>query len=38
MVRLDHAVVDDGLVVAAVDDVEVPGSDHAGFVVTLLPA
>ena len=33
-VRLDHALVDDGLVVLEVADVDVPGSDHRGIVVT----
>ena len=37
VVRLDHALVNDGLVVTAVDDVEIPGSDHAGLVVTVTP-
>jgi endonuclease/exonuclease/phosphatase (EEP) superfamily protein YafD len=37
-VRLDHALVRETLVVAAVDDVHVPGSDHVGFVVTVSPA
>lgn len=34
-VRLDHALVDDGLTALAVHDIEVPGSDHRGFAVTL---
>jgi endonuclease/exonuclease/phosphatase (EEP) superfamily protein YafD len=33
--RLDHALVDDLLVVATVTDVELPGSDHRGLIVTL---
>jgi len=37
-VRLDHALVNDGLVVAGVVDVDVPGSDHRGLVVSVLPA
>lgn len=34
-VRLDHALTGNGLVSTAVDDFRVPGSDHAGFVVTV---
>ncbi len=34
-VRLDHAVVNRRLVVEAVDDIDVPGSDHRGFIVTV---
>jgi endonuclease/exonuclease/phosphatase (EEP) superfamily protein YafD len=34
-VRIDHALVNDGLEVVAIDDVDLPGSDHRGFVVTL---
>ncbi|WP_040493364.1 endonuclease/exonuclease/phosphatase family protein [Ilumatobacter nonamiensis] len=37
-VRLDHALTGNGLVSTDVDDFEVPGSDHAGFVVTVKPA
>jgi endonuclease/exonuclease/phosphatase (EEP) superfamily protein YafD len=37
-VRIDHAVVNGGLVVSALDDVHVPGSDHVGFVVTVVAA
>ncbi|MCU1502361.1 MAG: hypothetical protein JWM12_1715 [Ilumatobacteraceae bacterium] len=37
-VRLDHALLDDGVTVLAVDDVEIPGSDHRGFVVTVTTA
>ncbi len=35
ILRIDHALVDDSFVVADVVDVELPGSDHRGFVVTL---
>ena len=34
-VRLDHALVNDGLAVLDVDDFDVPGSDHLGLVVTV---
>lgn len=34
-VRLDHALVDEQLVVDAVADFDVPGSDHRGFDVTI---
>ena len=34
-VRLDHALVNDGLAVLDVDDFDVPGSDHRGLVVTV---
>lgn len=34
-VRLDHALVNDGLDAVAIDDIDLPGSDHRGFVVTL---
>lgn len=37
-VRLDHALTNEQLVATAVDDFDVPGSDHAGFVVTVVPA
>jgi endonuclease/exonuclease/phosphatase (EEP) superfamily protein YafD len=37
-VRLDHALTTDDLVATAVDDFDVPGSDHTGFVVTVAPA
>lgn len=37
-VRLDHALTGSGLVSVAVDDFPVPGSDHRGFVVTVVPA
>ena len=32
-VRLDHALVGPGVIPTAVDDIDVPGSDHRGFVV-----
>lgn len=35
MLRLDHLLVDDTFVVEAVVEVDLPGSDHRGFVVTL---
>jgi endonuclease/exonuclease/phosphatase (EEP) superfamily protein YafD len=34
-VRLDHALAGDGVDVVAVRDVDLPGSDHRGFVVTV---
>ena len=34
-VRIDHAMVNDGLAVVAIDDIDLPGSDHRGFVVTI---
>ena len=37
-VRLDHALTGHGLVSTAVDDVRLPGTDHAAFVVTVKPA
>jgi endonuclease/exonuclease/phosphatase (EEP) superfamily protein YafD len=37
-VRLDHALTGNGLVSTGVDDFTVPGSDHRGFVVTVVPA
>ena len=37
-VRLDHALVNDGLVVLDVNDFDVPGSDHRGIMVTIAPA
>jgi endonuclease/exonuclease/phosphatase (EEP) superfamily protein YafD len=37
-VRLDHALTTGGLVATDVDDFEIPGSDHRGFVVTVAPA
>lgn len=36
--RLDHALVDDDLVVLDIDDVDVPGSDHRGLVVDVAVA
>ena len=36
-VRLDHALTGNGLVSTAVEDFDVPGSDHRGFVVTVVP-
>ena len=36
-VRLDHALTGNGLVSTDVDDFNVPGSDHRGFVVTVVP-
>ncbi len=38
LVRIDHALTNDGLVSTDVVDFAVPGSDHGGFVVTILPA
>jgi endonuclease/exonuclease/phosphatase (EEP) superfamily protein YafD len=37
-VRLDHALTAGGLVSTDVDDLDVPGSDHRGLVVTVAPA
>jgi endonuclease/exonuclease/phosphatase (EEP) superfamily protein YafD len=37
-VRLDHALTAGGLVSTGFDDVDVPGSDHLGLVVTVAPA
>jgi endonuclease/exonuclease/phosphatase (EEP) superfamily protein YafD len=34
-VRIDHALVGDGAVPVSIHDVDIPGSDHLGFVVTL---
>ena len=34
--RLDHALIDDSLSVAEVADVDLPGSDHRGFVLTVV--
>lgn len=34
-VRLDHALLGDGLDLVAIRDVDVPGSDHRAFVVTV---
>ena len=36
-VRLDHALTGNGLVATHVDDFHVPGSDHAGLIVTVKP-
>ena len=36
-VRLDHGLAGPGLDVLAVRDVDLPGSDHRGFVVTVAP-
>ena len=37
-VRLDHALTTGGLVSTNIDDLDVPGSDHLGLVVTVAPA
>ena len=37
-VRLDHALVGNGLTATAVEDVDTIGSDHAAVVVTVAPA
>jgi endonuclease/exonuclease/phosphatase (EEP) superfamily protein YafD len=37
-VRLDHALTGNGLVSTSVEDFTVPGSDHLGFVVSVVPA
>ena len=37
-VRIDHALVNDGLVVTNVDDIDVPGSDHRGLLVDVAVA
>jgi endonuclease/exonuclease/phosphatase (EEP) superfamily protein YafD len=34
-VRLDHALVGEGITATAIEDFDVPGGDHHGFVVTL---
>ena len=34
MVRLDHALFGDGVVPTAIHEVDIPGSDHRGFVVS----
>jgi hypothetical protein len=34
-VRLDHVLMDDGVTALAMHEVDVPGSDHRGFSVTL---
>ncbi len=36
-VRLDHGLAGPGLDVVAVRDIDLPGSDHRGFVVTVVP-
>jgi endonuclease/exonuclease/phosphatase (EEP) superfamily protein YafD len=36
-VRLDHALTGNGLVSTDIEDFQVPGSDHAGLVVTVSP-
>jgi endonuclease/exonuclease/phosphatase (EEP) superfamily protein YafD len=37
-VRLDHALTTSDLVSTEITDFEIPGSDHRGFVVTVVPA
>lgn len=37
-VRLDHALTGNGLVSTSIQDFTVPGSDHLGFVVSVVPA
>jgi endonuclease/exonuclease/phosphatase (EEP) superfamily protein YafD len=37
-VRLDHALTTDDLVATDVTDFDIPGSDHRGLVVTVVPA
>ena len=37
-VRLDHALTTDSLVSTDVEDFDIAGSDHRGFVVTVAPA
>jgi endonuclease/exonuclease/phosphatase (EEP) superfamily protein YafD len=37
-VRLDHALTTNELVSTSIDDIEIVGSDHRGFVVTVSPA
>jgi endonuclease/exonuclease/phosphatase (EEP) superfamily protein YafD len=37
-VRLDHALMTPDLVSTEIGDFEIPGSDHRGFVVTVVPA
>ena len=36
--QIDHALLDGGLVATAIEDFDVAGSDHRGFVVTVVPA
>jgi endonuclease/exonuclease/phosphatase (EEP) superfamily protein YafD len=35
LVRIDHALVSGSVVVEGIVDVEIPGSDHRGFVVSV---
>ena len=37
-VRIDHALLNEHAVATAVEDVRIPGSDHVGLVVTVVPA
>ena len=37
-VRLDHALTTNGLVSTIIEDIDVVGSDHRGFIVTVAPA
>jgi endonuclease/exonuclease/phosphatase (EEP) superfamily protein YafD len=37
-VRLDHVLTGNGLIPTEIVDFDVPGSDHRGFVVTVVPA
>ncbi|MFT7504048.1 MAG: endonuclease/exonuclease/phosphatase (EEP) superfamily protein YafD [Gammaproteobacteria bacterium] len=37
-VRLDHALTGNGLVSTSIQDFTLPGSDHLGFVVSVVPA
>lgn len=37
-VRIDHALLNARAVATAVDDVRIPGSDHVGLVVSVVPA
>jgi endonuclease/exonuclease/phosphatase (EEP) superfamily protein YafD len=34
-IRLDHALVNDGLVVERVTNLDIPGSDHGGLIVSV---
>jgi endonuclease/exonuclease/phosphatase (EEP) superfamily protein YafD len=34
-VRLDHALMTQGLVATSIEDIDIPGSDHRGFVVSI---
>lgn len=38
LVQIDHALLGEGLVATSIVDFDVPGSDHRGFVVTVVPA